>query len=83
MTSVQKMILIPFNQYKRLTSNINNQELAQVDSPDTLQTNQKDSIKKQELITTPKPINIELNNDKNIDDKLSQTDILTHFSKTL
>ena len=50
MTSVQKMILIPFNQYKRLTSNINNQELTQVDSHDTLQINQKDSIKNKNLL---------------------------------
>ena len=83
MTSVQKMILIPFNQYKRLTSNINNEELDQGDSNDTLQKHQKDSIKKQELDIVSKPVNIELNNNKNIDDKLSETDILTHFSKAL
>ena len=87
MNSTEKMILIPFSRYKRLTSNIDTQESELINNKkQNTEVNEKD-VKDKKIIDDHDKTNIS-DTTKNVDDKtithkLSDTIILSHFSKAM
>ena len=90
MNSTEKMILIPFSRYKRLTSNIDAQESELISNKkQNIEVNEKDVKVKKIIVNHDKTDKtditdaIKTENDKVVTHKLSDTIILSHFSKAM